>query len=87
MHVKHEGGKIHHQQIRPQKEQHHQGTFDTLTEEGRMAFEAYRADLEELFFSCYKMTWQRAILKDTAPIIIRKAEVTPEVQLNSSLLC
>jgi hypothetical protein len=50
-----------------------------------MAFEAYRTDLEELFFSRYKMTWQRAILKETAPIIIRKAEVTPEVQLNSSL--
>jgi hypothetical protein len=54
-------------------------------EEGRMAFEAYRTDLEELFFSRYKMMWQRAILKDTVPIIIRKAEVTPEVQLNSSL--
>jgi hypothetical protein len=26
-------------------------TFDTLTEEGRKAFEAYRANLEELFLS------------------------------------
>jgi hypothetical protein len=26
-------------------------TFDTLTKEGHMAFEAYRADLEEIFLS------------------------------------
>jgi hypothetical protein len=33
-------------------------TFDTLTEEGRKAFKAYHADLEELFLSHYEMTQQ-----------------------------
>jgi hypothetical protein len=32
-------------------------TFNTLMEEGRKALEAYRADLEELFYSHYEMTW------------------------------
>jgi hypothetical protein len=54
-------------------------TFDILTEEGRKALEAYRVDLEELFYSRYKMRWQGAILKDAASIIICKAEVTPDV--------
>jgi hypothetical protein len=31
-------------------------TFDTLTEEGHRAFEAYRTNLEELILSCYKVT-------------------------------
>jgi hypothetical protein len=31
-------------------------TFDTLTEEGHKAFEAYRANLEELFPSCGEVT-------------------------------
>jgi hypothetical protein len=31
-------------------------TFDTLTEEGRKAFEAYLADLKELFLSPYEVT-------------------------------
>jgi hypothetical protein len=53
-------------------------TFDTLMEEGRKELEAYRTNLE-LFYSCYEVTWQGVILKDAAPIIIRKAEVTPEV--------
>jgi hypothetical protein len=30
-------------------------TFDTLTEEGRKAFETYHANLEELFLSCCKV--------------------------------
>jgi hypothetical protein len=31
-------------------------TFDTLIEEGRNAFEAYRANHEEIFLSHYKVT-------------------------------
>jgi hypothetical protein len=31
-------------------------TFDTLIEEGRKVFEAYRANLEELFLSHYEVT-------------------------------
>jgi hypothetical protein len=60
-------------------------TFDILMEEGRKTLEAYRVDLEELFYSRYKMRWQRAILKDAAPIIICKAEVTPDVRPNPPL--
>jgi hypothetical protein len=54
-------------------------------EEDRKALKAYRADLDELFYSCYEMTWQGAILKDTILIIIRKAEVTPEIRPNPLL--
>jgi hypothetical protein len=54
-------------------------TFDTLTKEGRKAFEVYHADLEELFLSRYEITRQGPILKDTTSTVIRKAEVTPEV--------
>jgi hypothetical protein len=32
-------------------------TFDTLTEEGHKAFEAYHAAFKELFLSCCEMTW------------------------------
>jgi hypothetical protein len=60
-------------------------TFDTLTEEDRKALEAYRANLEELFYSCYEMTRQGLVLKDIMSIIIHKAEVTPEVRPNPSL--
>jgi hypothetical protein len=31
-------------------------TFDTLMEEGRMAFKVYRTNLEELFLSCCEVT-------------------------------
>jgi hypothetical protein len=31
-------------------------TFNTMTEEGRKAFEAYLADLEKLFLSCCEVT-------------------------------
>jgi hypothetical protein len=31
-------------------------TFDTLMEEGRKAFDAYRANLEELFLLHYEVT-------------------------------
>jgi hypothetical protein len=60
-------------------------TFDTLTEEDRKALEAYRTDLEELFYSRYEMTRQGLVLKDITSIIIHKAEVTPEVRPNPSL--
>jgi hypothetical protein len=59
-------------------------TFDTLTEEGHKAFEAYRADLKELFLSHCEVMWQGTVLKDTMSIIIRKAEGTSEVQPNPS---
>jgi hypothetical protein len=57
----------------------------TLTEEDRKVLETYRADLDELFYSCYEVTRQGLVLKDTSPIIIRKAEVTLEVWFNPSL--
>jgi hypothetical protein len=59
-------------------------TFDTLTEEGRKTFEAYCANLEELFLSCCEVTRQGTILKDTTSIVFTKPEVTPEVWLNPS---
>jgi hypothetical protein len=31
-------------------------TFDTLTKEGRRAFDAYRVNLEEVFLSCCEVT-------------------------------
>jgi hypothetical protein len=59
-------------------------TFDTLTEEGRKAFEACHTNLEELFFSRCEVTRQGTILKDTTPIIFIKHEVIPEVRPNTS---
>jgi hypothetical protein len=55
-------------------------TFNTLTEEGHKAFEAYRANLEELFLSRCEVTRQGIILKDTTPSIFHKTEVIPEVR-------
>jgi hypothetical protein len=52
-------------------------TFDTLTEEGRKVFEAYRANLEDLFLLCCGVTRQGTILKDTTPIVFAKPEVWP----------
>jgi hypothetical protein len=37
-------------------------TFDTLMEEGRQTFEAYIADLRELFLSCCEVTRQVTVL-------------------------
>jgi hypothetical protein len=54
-------------------------TFDTLTEESRKAFEAYHANLEELFLSCGEVTQQGTILRDTTSIIFNKTEVTLKV--------
>jgi hypothetical protein len=60
-------------------------TLNTLMEEGLKAFEAYHANLKEVFLSRYEMMWQGPILKDTTSIIIRKAKITPEVQPNPPL--
>jgi hypothetical protein len=54
-------------------------TFNTLTEEGRKAFEPYRANLEELLLSHCEVTRQWTVLNDTTPIIFTKPEVMPEV--------
>jgi hypothetical protein len=58
--------------------------FDTLTEEGRKAFEAYRANLEELFLSCCEVTRHGTILEDTTPIVFHKPEVILKVQPDPS---
>jgi hypothetical protein len=60
-------------------------TFDTLPGEGHKALKAYRVDLDELFYSCYEVTRQGRVLTHAALIIIRKAEVTPEVRHNPPL--
>jgi hypothetical protein len=60
-------------------------TFDNLTEEDHKALEAYRREVDELLFSCYEATRQGLIQKDTMPIVICKAEVTPKVRSNPSL--
>jgi hypothetical protein len=54
-------------------------TFDTLTKEDRKAFEAYCANIKELFLSCCKVTQHETILKDTTTIVFHKLEVIPEV--------
>jgi hypothetical protein len=54
-------------------------TFDTLMKEGHKAFEAYHANLEELFLSCCEVTRHGTIPKDTTPIVFHKPEVIPEV--------
>jgi hypothetical protein len=59
-------------------------TFDTLTEEGRKAFEAYRADFNELFLSRCEVTRQGTIFWDTMPIVFNKTKVTPEVRPDPS---
>jgi hypothetical protein len=59
-------------------------TFDTLTEEDRKMFESYHTNLEELFLSCWEVTQQGTVLKDTTPIVFTKPKVIPEVHPNSS---
>jgi hypothetical protein len=59
-------------------------TFNTLTEEGRKAFEAYCTDFEGLFLSCCEVTRHVTILWDTTLIIFDKPEVTPEVRPDPS---
>jgi hypothetical protein len=60
-------------------------TFDTLTEEGRQAFETYITILRELFLLHCEVTWQGTVLRDTTPIVFNKPEVIPEVRLDPSL--
>jgi hypothetical protein len=59
--------------------------FHILTEEDHKALEAYRTEVDELFYLRYEVTRQGLILKDVASIIIRKAEVTPKVRPNPLL--
>jgi hypothetical protein len=60
-------------------------TFNILMEEGRQAFEAYIAELRELFLSCCEVTRQGTILQDTTPIVFHKPYIIPEVWPDSSL--
>jgi hypothetical protein len=57
-------------------------TFNTLMEEGCKEFEAYHANLEELFLSHCEVTRQGTVPKDTMPIVFTKPEVIPEVRPN-----
>jgi hypothetical protein len=59
-------------------------TLDTLTEEGRKMFEAYRVNLEELFLLLCEVTQQGTVLRDTTPIVFNKTEVIPEVRTYTS---
>jgi hypothetical protein len=59
-------------------------TFDTLTEDGRKSFEAYRANLKELFILRCDVTRHVTVLKDTTLIIFHKPEVIPKVQPDPS---
>jgi hypothetical protein len=59
-------------------------TFNTLMK-GCKAFEAYRADYEELFLSHCEVTQQGTVLQDTTPIVVNKPELTPAVWPDPSL--
>jgi hypothetical protein len=59
-------------------------TYDSLMEEDCKVLEAYRMEVDGLFFLCDEVTWKVLVQKDEAPIVIRKAEVTPEVWSNPS---
>jgi hypothetical protein len=48
-------------------------TLDHLSEEDHKALEAYHKEVDEIFLSCYKVTWQGLIQKDAAPINIPKS--------------
>jgi hypothetical protein len=61
--------------------------FDTLMEEGRQTFEAYIADLSEIFLSCCEVTWQGTVLQDTTPIVFNKPKVIPEVRPDPLASC
>jgi hypothetical protein len=76
------GGNSGHNRSNLDKGNKLKPTFDTLTEEGHKAFEAYRANLEELFLSRCEVMRQGTVLLDSMPIIFTKPEVIPEVQLN-----
>jgi hypothetical protein len=51
-------------------------TFNTLTEEDHKVLETYCMEVDELFYSCYEVTRQGLILKDTTSVNILKVEVT-----------
>jgi hypothetical protein len=59
-------------------------TFDTLTEEGQLVFEAYITHLRELFLSCCEVMWQGTIVRDTTPFVFNKPEVIPQVRADPS---
>jgi hypothetical protein len=59
-------------------------TSSSLTEEGRKAFEAYCANLEELFILHREVKRHGTVLKDTTPIVFNKPKVIPEVWLDLS---
>jgi hypothetical protein len=59
-------------------------TFDILMEEGHKSFEAYRANLEELFLSRCEVMRHETVLKDTTSIIFNKPEVIPEIRPDPS---
>jgi hypothetical protein len=59
-------------------------TFNISTKERHKIFEAYHADLEELFLLRCEVTRQGTILWDITPIIFNKPEVIPEVWPNPS---
>jgi hypothetical protein len=59
-------------------------TFDTLTEEGHKAFEAYNANLEELFLSCCEVMRPMTVLKDTMLIVFNNPEGIHKVWLDPS---
>jgi hypothetical protein len=60
-------------------------SLPSLTEEGRKAFEAYRANLKELFLSRCEVTRHGTVLRDTTRIIFHKDGVIPEVWPDPSL--
>jgi hypothetical protein len=59
-------------------------TFDTLIEEGRKTFDAYHANLDELFLSHCEVTRHGTVLKDTMTFMFNRPEVIPEVWPNPS---
>jgi hypothetical protein len=59
-------------------------TFNTLTKESHKVFEAYCADLEELFLSRCEVTRQGTILRDTTPIVFNKPQVISKVRPDPS---
>jgi hypothetical protein len=61
-------------------------TFDTLTEEGRKAFEAYHTNLEELFLSHCEVTWHGTVLKDTTAIVFHMPESPNEARQRPILI-
>jgi hypothetical protein len=59
-------------------------TFNTLTEEGCKAFDAYRTNLEELFLSHCEVMRHGTVVKETTSTIFNKPEVIPEVRPDPS---